>query len=242
MSDLAQMRRDMLVTSCFAREGHLPSSFSVLELLVAIYDVMGPDDKFTLSKGHAALALYTVLAAKGILPEFWWQRFCQPGSYYEGHPNHRVPGVTFSTGSLGHGIGMAAGLALGMKIQEQPGRVFCLVGDEELNEGSCWETALLAYTLRLNNFVVIVDDNGSSPLGMRSIVDKFNAFGWSSFAVDGHSVEDITKALDFTSPSLPTCVVACTTKGYGCKPLRDKAWHHRAPTAEELKPLLEAVT
>lgn len=241
MADLPALRRQMLQTAFFAQEGHLPSSFSVLEILDAIYSVKTDADRVVLSKGHAALALYTILADRGLIPEFWWHRFCQPGSIYEGHPNHAIPGVEFSTGSLGMGIGMAAGLALGLKIQNLPGRVFCVVGDEECNEGSVWETALLAYKLRLNNLVVVVDDNRSSPLPMQSIGDKFRAFGWQTMQAKGHDIRDLVTSLSFVSESLPTTIIASTVKGYGCPPLQDKAWHHRSPKSDEMAALLGAV-
>ena len=241
MSELSALRRDMLKTAFLSQEGHLPSSFSVLEILWSLYAYKDHDDRVVLSKGHAALALYAVLADRNLLPAAWWHRFCQDGSFYEGHPNHNCPQVEFSTGSLGHGMPMAAGLALGLRIQNRPGRVFCLIGDEEANEGSVWETALLAHQLRLNNFVVVVDDNRSSPLGMLDIAKKFKAFGWQTHDVDGHDLSSLKLALGETSNSLPICIVARTVKGHGCKPLENKAWHRRAPTVEEIGLLMADV-
>lgn len=244
MIDLTAIRRKIIETSFFAQEGHIPSALSIVEILAALYDHILPeeiDSRFILSKGHGVLAQYAVMAEKKIIPELWWQRFCQANSYYEGHPNHRCPGIEFSTGSLGHGFPLAAGLALGLKIQSRPGRVFCLVGDEECNEGSIWETAQLAYALRLYKLVVIVDDNRSSPQPMLDIAKKFKAFGWQTHEVDGHDVSSLKHALREKSNSLPTCIVARTTKGHGCEPMREKAWHHKSPTSDQMPALMRAV-
>lgn len=244
MSDLTAMRKKILATAFMSGEGHVPSAFSILEIMVALYDHvldLPGGDRCVLSKGHGVLALYAVLAEHKIIPDTWDQHFCQARSFYEGHPNHLCPGVEFSGGSLGQGLGAAAGLALGLKIQKRPGRVFAVVGDNEASEGSVWETALIAYNLRLNNFSIILDDNRSCPLNVRDIGKKFRAFGWQTHEVDGHDVTALKHAMRERSNSLPTCIVARTIKGYGCDPLQEPKYHHYKYTAAEMPALMSAV-
>lgn len=223
-----------------AKEGHIPSAFSVAELLYVIYLKMDrANDSFFLSKGHASAGLYAVLAHFGLLPRAELKTFCRYDSKLGGHP-HRHPGrVMAATGSLGHGFPMAAGYALAKKIKGEIGRIFCIVGDAETNEGTIWETAMYAQHLDLSNLVCIIDENNSQIRAVPSInlAEKFRAFGWEAKEIDGHNIEEIDRALFSTKDSRrPLCVVARTVKGKGVKAMENDffVWHHKAPTDEEL--------
>jgi len=253
LSDAATLRRlreTILRTSAAAKEGHISSAFSILEIVWTLYDrVMmlrddDRDDRFVLSKGHSVLALYAVLAEKGYFSPELLATFCQPGSKLYGHPDHTVPGVEVSTGSLGHGITVAVGMAKALKMKGSPARVFCIVGDGELNEGSCWEAALIAAHHKLDNLTVIVDWNrsGERALRMDSIGAKFDAFGWVTNECSGHSVVDLESVLRLHVSNRPVCIVAHTTKGAGCAPMEnDPSWHHRYPRPDELESLLSSL-
>ncbi len=251
-----ELRRLILESATSAREGHVPSALSVLDILWVLYrdvlriDPARPDaedrDRLVLSKGHASLGLYAVLAARGFFPAAELASFAQAGSRLGGHPDRtKVPGVEASTGSLGHGLPIAAGMALGLRIRGRPQRVFAVVGDGECNEGTIWETALLAAYHRLEALTAVVDFNhsGDRALGLGSVVDKFRAFGWAAEEVDGHDHAALRAALGAPPAGRPRALVANTIKGFGCPPLEnDPAWHHRAPTTTELPGLLEALT
>jgi transketolase len=263
----AELRREILRIANLTKEGHVPSSFSVLDILVSLFggetsrgilkhDPKNPKDpardRFILSKGHAALGYYAVLAHAGYFDmESLYESsgFCQPGSIYEGHPNTKIPGVEVNTGSLGHGLPMAVGTALALKIKHlQPPRVFCLVGDGELSEGSCWESVILAAHLKLDNLVVIVDANQSNPVKIgfserQSIDEVFRVFGWWSY--ENHWYLDFRIPQESQKDSGRPLVVVChTKKGHGCKPMEDapEMWHHRIISDEELPALLAAIT
>lgn len=245
---LRRLRRTIIETAYRAKEGHIPSALSILDIVWVLYDqvmagrLIHPGDRFVLSKGHGCLALYAVLAEKGYFPAEHLASFCAPGSDLEGHPNRRVPGVEAATGSLGHGLPMAVGMAYGLRLRQSLARVFCLVGDQELNEGSCWEAIMLAGRFKLANLTMIVDDNRSSersnPMG--DIGAKIQPWGWSIFQCDGHDHAAIRTALQPAPFDSPQCVVARTVKGYGCDPMiDDPSWHHRVPSNQaELERLL----
>ena len=224
------------------QEGHIPSSFSILELVWAIYDggfVSAKNrNKFVLSKGHGCLALYVTLAKKGYFPELWLEDFGSFSSPLGGHPDStQVPGVEASTGSLGHGLPMATGLAYAKKLQGDPGRVYVLVGDGELNEGSMWESALLAAHHQLDNMVTIVDNNGTSTraMNMGDIAGKFESFGWDSIEIDGHDIPSISRALG-AATLRPLVIVANTVKGMGLQEMEgNPAWHHTRISPEDLE-------
>lgn len=248
-----RMKRRVLQAASRAGEGHVASAFSVMDILWVLYDrVLRVDaarprlsdrDRFVLSKGHASLALYAVLAEKGFFPQKELDRFGAADALLGGHPDCRkVPGVEASTGSLGHGFPMAVGVALALRIQGFHARVFTLIGDGEANEGSVWESALLAAHHRLNNLCCVVDYNHSTDRALRmgDIAEKFRVFGWRAVSVDGHSHEQLATALTTPSENEPTVVVAATVKGAGCKTMESNpAWHHRAPTPAELEQLLQ---
>lgn len=236
-----------------AGEGHIASAFSILDILWVLYDrVLRFDpgnpksdgrDRFVLSKGHGSLALYAVLAEKGFFPRSDLARAATFDSALGGHPDdHQVPGVEASTGSLGHGLPMGIGMALGMRIGKIDRRVIVLVGDGECNEGAIWESALLAAHHRLSNLTCIVDYNHSTDraLLVGDIAAKFAAFGWAAATINGHDHDAICGAVARTEPDRPMAIVAETVKGLGCKRMEnDPAWHHRAPTPEELPGILE---
>lgn len=250
MNDL---RRQIILAAANAGEGHIPSAFSILDILWVLYDRVAhidpkqpksrDRDRFVLSKGHGALALYAVLADRGFFPASELATLGRFDSLLGGHPDcNKVPGVEASTGSLGHGLPMAVGMALGMRIDGLRRRVFALVGDAECNEGSVWEAVLLASHHRLSGITCVVDHNHSTDraLSLGDIEAKFKAFGWVAVTIDGHDHNAIHKALVDVDPDRPTAIVAETVKGYGCKQMENNpAWHHRTPTSEELAVFLQ---
>lgn len=258
MSDpfLQKMKRRIILAAHSAAEGHIPSAFSILDLIWVLYDkTMHIDpslpndptsDRFVLSKGHASLALYAVLAEKGFFPLKQLDTFCKYDSTLGGHPDcNKVPGVEASTGSLGHGFPMAVGIALGSRIRRINNRIFCLIGDGECNEGTIWESALLAAHHQLSNLCCIVDYNHSTDraLELGDLAAKFRSFGWDVHTIPGHDHEEICRALNRRTTSQPMAIIAATTKGYGVKRMENEpAWHHRALNDEELKSIIEELS
>jgi len=251
--ELNHLRQSIVRAASAAGEGHIASAFSILDILWILYDEIlryTPDrpesddrDRFILSKGHGSLGLYAVLAAKGFFPESELQGFADFKSRLGGHPDrNKVPGVEASTGSLGHGLPIGVGVALGLRIRKVDRRVIVLVGDGECNEGSIWEAVLLAAHHRLSNLTCIVDYNHSTDraLGLGNIGEKFASFGWSVANIVGHDHRAIGGALRKTAIDRPTAIVAETIKGFGCKLMEnDPAWHHRSPNPDELARILE---
>lgn len=251
-SSISRMRRGILEMATAAQEGHVPSALSILEIVWTIYEVRLPErqsagyerDRFVLSKGHGALALYQVLSQRGVLDPSHLHTFCSFNSILGGHPDRtQVPGVEASTGSLGHGLPIGLGMALGEKISGNNGHIYVLVGDGEINEGTTWESALLAYHHRLDNITCIVDYNHSTDraLGVDPISQKFAAFGWGTLEVDGHDVTAISSALRVEGDG-PMAIIANTVKGNGVHQMENApAWHHGAPTVEQLREMLRTV-
>jgi len=242
INNLKKIRLDILEMTYRAGEGHIPSAFSVAELLYILYSKMQKDDIFFLSKGHASAALYVVLAHFGHLDKKELNTFCQYGSKLGGHPHCIIKPIMNSSGSLGHGFPMAAGYALSKKIKKEPGRVFCLMGDGETNEGTTWETAMYAEQLNLSNLVCIVDNNNSQTRAMTSVNlrEKFKSFGWLSNEIDGHNFVEIASVLfdrKANNSTKPLSIIANTIKGKGIKEMENNhfAWHYRAPTESEFK-------
>ena len=242
--NLTAIRREILRIAYLSGEGHVASSFSILEILAALYDgamlycAAEPwwpaRDRFILSKGHASLALYAVLAEKGFFARSELDTFCAPGSYFEGHPNRAIPGVEATTGSLGHGLPLAVGAAMALRLHGQSANVFCLVGDGELQEGSNWEAIAIAADRGLRNLIVIVDDNRNSVVPL-SPLGKFADFGWDAVGVDGHDVAALARVLPRSPHDMPRAVIARTVKGKGCAVMEESPaiWHHRSPASEE---------
>jgi len=227
-----RIRQIILEQSKRANVGHIGSCLCVVEILCALYDgvlrVNSPDDldrdRFVLSKGHAALALYAVLALKGWLAESDLNTFCGDGSWLGVHPERPVPGVDFSTGSLGHGLSLATGAALAARLQQSQRRVFCLLSDAECNEGSVWEAAMFASHHQLSNLTAIVDVNGQQAFGLtRDVIaipnlkERWEAFGWRATVLDGHCVRDLENALQDHAAQhyAPHVILAQTTFGKG---------------------------
>jgi transketolase len=231
--------------------GHLPSSFSIIEMVLAAYRVMRHDparpdwperDLFILSKGHAALGYYCALAQLGYFPPQDVERFGAHRSPFGCHPDrHKVPGIEASCGSLGHGIGIAVGAAMGLRIRNSRRRVFVLVGDGEANEGTVWEAVMVAVDQKLSNLTVLYDHNRSQTrcLQIPNPTERFAAFGCAASEVDGHDDAEIVAAL--RAPSNTVKVVVCrTVKGYGCASLEQNffEWHRKSPSLETSEALI----
>jgi transketolase len=250
---LNQLKRQIITATTVTKEGHIPSAFSILDLVWTLYDrVLRFDpkqpksdarDRFILSKGHGSLAVYTVLAEKGFFPASELNQYCTLKSHLGGHPDHnKVPGIEASTGSLGHGLPFGVGVAMALRIRRVDRRVFVIVGDAECNEGSIWEAALLAAHHRLANLTCIVDYNHSTDraLGMGDMAAKFTAFGWAATTINGHDPAAIETALRASNPQKPTAIIAETIKGKGVKQMEgNPAWHHRCPSKEEMEAMFQ---
>lgn len=227
----AAIRRLILEQSKRANVGHIGSCLCVVEILTALYSRVlrgssptDPErDRFILSKGHSGLALYAALVLRGWLPEQELSSFCGDSSKLAVHPDFATSGVDFSTGSLGHGLSMAAGVALAARLQRSARRVFCLMSDAECNEGSVWEAAMFAAHHGLHSLTAIVDVNGQQAMGLtKEVLDSTNlkerwaAFGWRAVRVDGHSVADLVAILNDPHPgNAPRIVLAQTVFGKG---------------------------
>jgi len=244
-----------------ANASHIGSALSSADILAALYgralryDPKRPDwpdrDRFIMSKGHACTALYATLAESGFFPIQALETFYQNGSPLAGHVMHKDnPGVELSTGSLGHGLPVATGMAIAAKRDGRPSRVFCLVSDGECDEGSVWEAALFAPQHQLDNLVVIVDYNGIQSLGMvkdvidlNPFADKWRAFRWSVRELNGHDMAGLEQALTQVPFEVgrPSCIIAHTVKGKGVSYMENKLlWHYRAPLGEDqIKALAE---
>lgn len=243
-----------------AKSGHPGGSLSSADILATLYfgelnidpknPKMADRDKFVLSKGHAVPALYAALGERGFYEVNEMMTLRQVGSKFQGHPNmNKVPGIEMSTGSLGQGFSAAVGMAVAGKIDKNPGRVYVLTGDGELQEGIVWEAAMQAAHRKLDNLVAIVDLNGLQIDGKVSDVkcvcpvdEKFRSFGWNVINVDGHNFEELTTAFKEakSSEGVPTAIIAHTHKGKGVSFMEDNAgWHGKAPSDEELATAIE---
>ncbi len=242
-----------------SREGHIPSSFSIVDVIeylyakVLRYDAKNPKwpdrDYFILSKGHGAAGFYVVLHKYGFINDQDLLDYSTQKGILGGHPDvTKVPGAEASTGSLGHGFPTAAGIALGLKIQKKPNKIFALLGDGECNEGTIWETALVAAKQQLGNLVAIVDFNGSAAqiLPMDPIVDKWKAFGWETFEMDGHDAASIANTftkLNFSMDGKPKAIIAHTLKGKGVSFVEGHGpWHHKIPNEQELALIMKELS
>lgn len=238
--NMNKLRLDILSATLKSGEGHIPSAFSILDILWVLYDrVLTYKDHFILSKGHGALALYSALAEKGKIRYNEFANFAVYGSKLGGHPDCTVlPFVEASTGSLGHGLAIGCGMALAHKINNQSGRIYVLVGDGECQEGAIWEASRIATELSLN-ITLMVDNNKSH--NDDSIVDKLVAFGWYTKSTDGHDHDKIANA--FHSPIGPMAIVFNTIKGKGCKTFENSPneWHRRVPKGDELEKIREEI-
>ncbi len=251
-----ELRKTIFRTICKGGGGHIPASLSIVEILSVLYygilriDPQNPQeagrDRFVLSKGHAGVALYAVLADKGFFDKGELDKFGRSGTILGGHPDmYSVPGIEASTGSLGHGLPFGAGVALAAKMDKKDYRVFVLLGDGECQEGTVWETALFAPQHKLDNLTAIIDYNKLQALdrldkiiSLDSLVDKWKSFGWEVREVDGHDINklrDIFKAVPFAFGK-PSLIIANTIKGKGISFMENAPiWHYRLPNSDEMK-------
>lgn len=257
------LRCDILNSIHKAGSGHPGGSLSEVEILTALYfgGVMQvrpeePDwperDRLILSKGHSAPAVYAALARKGFFPVEWLDSLRKLGSPLQGHPHaDRVPGMDCSSGSLGQGLSIANGLGAAFKKQDMPCRVYCILGDGELQEGQVWEAVMTAAHYKLDNVCAILDYNGvqldgtlQEVLDMGDIPAKWRSFGWNVIECDGHDVQALLDAFARAKETkgCPSVVIAHTVKGKGVSFMEGKAaWHGNAPSAEQLKAALAEI-
>lgn len=254
------IRRDIIDMVYNAKSGHPGGSLSCTDILVAIFharmnlnlDENGNRiDKFILSKGHCAPAYYAVLASKGFIPHQDLITLRKIDSYLEGHPTNKINGVDVSSGSLGQGLSVANGMAIAKKLDKADGKVYCLLGDGEIEEGQIWEACMTANKYKLNNVIAFLDYNGLQIDGniidvksVDNLKEKFEAFGWYVQEIDGHDFEQILKAIDNTEDSKkPNMIIAKTIKGKGISFMENNAsWHGKAPNDEEYKIAIEELS
>lgn len=251
------VRRQTLEMIASAGKGHIAGAFSSTDILVTLYyagilrfDPKKPGwdkrDRFILSKGHSAAALYAILADLGYFPLSELPNYQKKGCILAGHPHRRIPGIEADTGSLGHGLGIAAGLALSAKMAKKDFLAFVLLGDGECCEGSVWETAMFASRHKLNNLIAIIDKNSlcstdfiKDCVVMEPLDKKWEAFGWEVTVVNGHSFKELLSCLGNLrkrKSDKPLMVIANTTKGKGVSFMEgNPAWHHSVPQGRELE-------
>lgn len=253
------IRRIILQQSRRANVGHIGSALSIADIVAALYGsilrISSPDDpnrdRFILSKGHAALAVYAALHLRGWLSAAQLNTYCADDSYLGVHPEHKLEGIDFSTGSLGHGLSLGVGAALAARLQGSARRVFVLVSDAECNEGSLWEAAMFAAHHRLANLITIVDLNGQQALdytervlAMSPMADRWAAFGWDAQVVDGHAVTELVRVAEHldVSDARPHVLIAQTTFGKGVSYMqRQIKWHYWPMSEAEYQQALAEV-
>lgn len=254
-----EIRQDIVRIVEAGKCGHIGGDMSVTDILVALYFHemnVSPEnmddparDKFVMSKGHSVEALYAVLAAKGFFPvEQVIKEFSKFGSKFIGHPNNKLPGIEMNSGSLGHGLPVCVGMALAEKMNKSSVRVYTVMGDGELAEGSVWEGAMAASHYKLDNLCAVVDRNRLQISGCTEDVmaqddlsARFSSFGWNVISVNGNSVKELIEAFEQarTVKGKPTVVIANTVKGCGSSVMENKAaWHHKVPNEEEVKQIM----
>ncbi len=256
-----KLRQDVVDIICAGKSGHIGGDMSVMEILVELYFKqmnVGPDmqedenrDLFVLSKGHSMEAYYAVLAQKGFLDKNdVFERFSQFGSPYIGHPNNKLPGIEMNSGSLGHGLPVCVGMALAGKMNQRPYRVYVVMGDGELAEGSVWEGAMAARQYGLDNLCAVVDrnrlqisGNTEDVMGHDDLHERFRSFGWHVIDVaDGNDIDLLDAAFEEakTVKGKPSVLIANTVKGKGSSIMENKAdWHHKVPTREEYAAIMK---
>lgn len=251
------LRKTTLLTIFEAGAGHTGGGLSCLDILNVLYNRVlnvSPEtassptrDRYVQSKGHSVEALYAVLADRGFFPRSELKTICHYKSHFVGHPTRHIPGIEMNTGALGHGLPICIGMALAAKMDSAAYRVFSLLGDGELAEGSNWEAALAAAHYQLDNLTAIIDHNTLQITGRTRDVcsnepldEKWRAFGWAVKVINGHNFAELTDALSKPADkSKPTCVIANTVKGKGVSFMEDVAkWHHGVPSEAELKQAL----
>ena len=247
------LRKDILDMVYSAKTGHIGGDFSVCDILNVLYNRqmnLTPEnfsskgrDHFILSKGHSVEALYAVLADKGFFPKELLKTYSQFGSDFIGHPNNKIPGIEMNSGSLGHGLSVGVGMAIAEKRDGSPARVYVVMGDGELAEGSVWEAAMAASHYGLDNLTAIVDRNGLQISGSTEQVmtqesqrERWSAFGWHVLETNGNDVAEISAKLAEAAGfrGKPCVIIAHTIKGYGVSFMENRAeWHHKVPDREQ---------
>lgn len=255
------LRKDVLDMIMEGKGGHIGGDMSVMDTLVALYFTqmnISPAnmedeerDRFVMSKGHSVEALYAVLAKKGFFPiNEVIRNFSKFGSKYIGHPNNKLPGIEMNSGSLGHGLPVCVGMALAGKMNHQKYRVYTVMGDGELAEGSVWEGAMAASHYKLDNLCAVIDrnrlqisGNTEDVMAHDSLIERFGSFGWHVINVEkGNDIPSLVNAFEEakTVKGKPTLLLANTIKGYGSAVMENKAnWHHKVPTTEEYEQILK---
>ncbi len=249
-----EVRRGIIEEVYRAESGHPGGSLSIADILTVLYfNVLNIDptnskwedrDRFVLSKGHCSPALYSILANRGYFDKELLKTFRNLESNLQGHPDmNKVPGVDMTTGSLGQGLSVANGMAIAGKLNNKQYRVYCLLGDGEIEEGQVWEAAMTANKYKLDNLCVIVDNNNlqidgtiEEVMSSYPIDEKFKGFGFQIINIDGHNIQEIIDAFDVAKnvKGKPTCIIAKTIKGKGVSFMENKAeWHGKAPTEEQ---------
>lgn len=252
----AKIRVDIIKAIHKAGSGHPGGSLSAADIVTALYfkemnidpknPKMADRDKFILSKGHAGPVQYAALGERGYYPVDDMMTLRKLGSMFQGHPNmHKVPGIEMSTGSLGQGFSVCVGMAMANKMDKNPGRIYTLLGDGELQEGLIWEAAMSASHYKLDNLVAIIDWNGlqidgknDDVMTVKPLDEKFKGFGWNVIVIDGHDFEQIFDGFEKARKckEKPTVLIAKTHKGRGVSFMEDNpGWHGKAPNEEEAK-------
>ncbi|MCD8231156.1 MAG: transketolase [Clostridiales bacterium] len=255
-----KLRKDTLDIIMAGKAGHIGGDMSEMDILVQLYFKhmnISPEnaddenrDRFVLSKGHSMEAYYAVLAEKGFFPlEEVLEKFSKFNTKFIGHPNNKLPGIEMNSGSLGHGLPVSIGMALAGKMNKKDYRVYTVMGDGELAEGSVWEGAMAGGHYKLDNLCAVVDRNRLQISGSTEDVmsqddqaTRWSAFGWNVIEVNGNDMEELDAAFDKAAETkgCPTVIIANTTKGCGASVMENKAaWHHKVPTAEEYTAIVE---
>lgn len=254
------LRKDVVDMIIEGKGGHIGGDMSVIDILASLYlkhmnispENMNDDnrDRFVLSKGHSVEAYYTVLAEAGFFDiNDVIKEFSKFGSKFIGHPNNKLPGIEMNSGSLGHGLPVCVGMALAGKMSKKDYRVYTVMGDGELAEGSVWEGAMAGSFYKLDNLCAIVDrnrlqisGNTEEVMGHDDLLARFSSFGWHVISINGNDYDELDKAFNEAKETKgkPTVVIANTTKGYGSSVMENKAnWHHKVPSAEEYEQIIK---
>ena len=255
------LRKDVIEIICAGKAGHIGGDMSVIDTLITLYfkqmnispeNMDDPNrDRFVMSKGHSVEALYAVLAKKGFFTlEEVLENFSKFGSKFIGHPNNKLPGIEMNSGSLGHGLPVCVGMALAGKMNHQDYRVYTVMGDGELAEGSVWEGAMAASMYKLDNLCAVVDRNRlqisggtESVMAHDDLEERFAAFGWNVIQADGNDIDALNEAFEAAKAckGKPTVIIANTIKGFGGgEVMENKApWHHKVPTEEQYQMISE---
>ncbi len=248
LKNKARLIRNQMLDMIFsAKKGHIGGSLSCVDILTCLYynGILNEQDKFILSKGHAVLSLYIILADLGIFDKKLLLNYQKDNGVLLSHPHRTVPGIVADTGSLGHGLGIAAGIALSAKLDDKDFKTFVLLGDGECHEGSVWEAALFAAQHKLDNLIAIIDKNDfcstdsiKGCCNLNNLVDKFLAFNWNVMKINGNSIDEIRFAFESSKLNIskPLMIIAHTVKGKGISFMENSVdWHHRVPNEEEYR-------